>query len=227
VNERNDVVERAMGYPYSVPLRPFVQAGHRTLDPDEIELRGERLPLLAYGSNSSPEVLARKLSLNPEPVLVTPARLQDFDVVYSAHISPYGAVPATLQRSPGTAARVCVAYLTSAQLALLSSTEPNYELATLRPVNCRTDGGQVELELSAYLSRHGCLLLDGTEVALSAVQAGDRCFVELSEAQVLERVRASTCPEEDMETFVLSNVTDPALAQARSAMLERHRPSLL
>ena len=81
---------------------PSSSSAHQTLDPAELEIdREARTPVLAYGSNAAPEVLSRKLALSDQPVLVVPARLREFDVVYSAHISPYGAVPATLQRSPG------------------------------------------------------------------------------------------------------------------------------
>jgi hypothetical protein len=224
-SERSDVLSWAMGYPFPAPPRSFVQIGHRTLDPDEVEIdRAERLPLLAYGSNASPAMLARKLVLSPEPALVVPAWLDDFDTVYSAHISPYGAVPATLRHSPGTAVRVSVAYLTAEQLSLLSTTEPNYELSTLAAVECHTEEGVTETELSAYLSRHGCLLADGAEIALAAIEARERRFAALSEPQMLERVRSRVCPEEDIETFILSSVTDPDLAHARSARLERRQP---
>jgi|SRR6188474_339599 len=226
VSEHSDVLAWARAYPYPVPADPFVQVGHRTLAPEEVEIDlDQRVALLAYGSNAAPAMLARKLSLNPAPVLVVPAWLDDFDVVYSAHISPYGAVPGTLQRSPGTSVRVCIAYLTAAQLALVSTTEPNYELATLDALECRPDETEPVAQLSAYLSRHGCLLLDGAEVALAAVQAQRRRFAELSEPQVLEWARSAIAPTEEIEAFVLSNVTDPALAQSRSAQLPRRTPS--
>lgn len=216
------MVERAMRYPYAVPARAFAQLRHDTLSPDDVDIDlAERAPLLAYGSNGSPEVLGRKLALSADPVLVEPAWLHDFDVVYSAHISPYGAVPATLQRSPGTAVRVAVLHLTPEQLTLLSATEPNYEPSTLEDVHCELADGTVRSELSAYLSRHGCLLVDGSEVALIAVPARDRRFAEMSEPQVLEHVRATLAPEESMDSFVLANVVDPALAQERSARLDR------
>jgi hypothetical protein len=221
-NERSDVLDRAMGYPYSVPSRPFVQLGHGTLDPAEVDVDWrDRLPLLAYGSNAAPQALAHKLALSDDPVLVAPAWLRDFDVVYSAHISPYGAVPATLQRSPGTVARVHVAYMTREQLVLVSATEPNYEPTVLEAADCRLDDGAEEARLSAYISRHGCLLIEGAEVALAAVQATGREFAELSEPQVLEHVRALACPAESLEGFVLGNVTDPKLAGARGALLPR------
>jgi len=220
MSEGSEVVERAMRYPYAVPARPFVQRGHDTLDPEEVEIdRETRTRLLVYGSNGSPEVLARKLALSPDPVLVEPAWLHDFDVVYSAHISPYGAIPATLQRSPGTAVRVAAVYLTPDQLRLVSATEPNYDLVSLAPIGCELhDRAQVD-EASVYLSRHGCLLLDAAEVALVAVPARERRFEELSEPQILERLRSELCPEEPMDTFILGNVTDPGLAQQRTAQL--------
>jgi hypothetical protein len=222
VNERNDVVERALGYPYGAPSGPFVQLGHQTLSPAEIEIdREERTPVLAYGSNAAPKVLSRKLALSDQPVLVVPARLREFDVVYSAHISPYGAIPATLQRSPGTEVRVHVIYMTSAQIGVISATEPNYEPELLEGIECQVEDDDELNEVSAYISRHGCLLVDDSELALAAVQARDRTFAAITEPEAMELVRSSLCPDTDLETFVLGNVTDPNLSQARTAQLPR------
>jgi hypothetical protein len=222
VNERNDVVERALGYPYGAPSGPFVQLGHQTLSPAEIEIdREERTPVLAYGSNAAPKVLSRKLALSDQPVLVVPARLREFDVVYSAHISPYGAIPATLQGSPGTEVRVHVIYMTSAQIGVISATEPNYEPELLEGIECQVEDGEELNEVSAYTSRHGCLLVDDAELALAAVQARDRTFAAITEPEAMELVRSSLCPDTDLETFVLGNVTDPNLSQARTAQLPR------
>lgn len=222
MNERNDVVERALGYPYGAPSGPFAQLGHRTLDPEEVEIdREARTPVLAYGSNAAPKVLSRKLALSDQPVLVVPARLRGFDVVYSAHISPYGAIPATLQRSAGTEVRVHVIYMTSAQIGVISATEPNYEPRLLEDVECNLDDGEELSEVSAYISRHGCLLVDGAEVALAAVRASGRTLAAIGEPEAMELVRSTLCPEDSLETFVLANVTDPALSQARTAQLPR------
>ena len=184
MNERNDVVERALSYPYGAPSEPFAQLGHQMFDPAELEIdREERTPVLAYGSNAAPRVLSRKLALSDQPVLVVPARLREFDVVYSSHISPYGALPATLQRSPGTEVRIHVIYMTSAQIGVISATEPNYEPQLLDGIECRLEDGEELDEASAYLSRHGCLLLDGSEVALAAVAASGRTLPAISEPE--------------------------------------------
>jgi hypothetical protein len=184
-------LRRASAYPYEIPLRSFVQLGDRTIDLVEVpDLEGRR-PLLAYGSNAAPEALARKLAPDPEtPLPLFRAELADFDAVYSDHVSPYGAVPATLHPSPGTVLPVFVSYPTEEQRRLLAATEPNYEERRLLDVSCVLDLGESLDELDAFLSRHGSLLLDGTPVALSAIRARNRVFPALGQTAA-KRLRAS------------------------------------
>lgn len=215
-----EILARAVAYPYEAPLRSFVQLGAeaRELPAERLDLAG-REPLLSYGANASPAVLARKLApLADLPLPVLRGELDDFDVVYSAHISPYGAVPSTLQRSPGTAVPVFFAFPTAAQLDLLSATEPNYELRQLDGLRAGTELGEEIGGTNAFLSRHGCLVLDDSEVALAAVEAIDRRFPVLGEVEVLERVRHVLAHELDLERFVESSL-DPGLAAARTAVL--------
>lgn len=213
-----EALAHAAAYPFAAPLRSFLQLGARSEDlPPEPDLSGRR-PLLAYGANASPRVLAVKLAaLPPEPLPVLRAGLLDFDVVYSAHISPYGAVPSTLQRSPGAIAPVYVAYPTPAQEEAIVATEPNYELARLE-LAVRTESGEELTSLDAFVSRHGCLRLDGGEVAVAAIESEGRRFPSLGEVEVLERVRHVLAPEMDLERFVESSL-DPGLAAARTAVL--------
>jgi hypothetical protein len=215
-----EILARAAAYPYEAPLRSFLQVDGEAHDlpADGFDLAG-REPLLSYGANASPAVLARKLASMPDlPLPVLRGELDDFDVVYSAHISPYGAVPSTLQRSPATTAPVFFAFPTPEQLQLLSATEPNYELRRLDGLRARTELGEEIGEADAFLSRHGCLALDGGEVALAAVEAADRRFPALGEVEVLERVRHVLAPELDLERFVESSL-DPGLAATRTAVL--------
>ena len=215
-----DILARAVAYPYPAPLRSFVQLGTRTHDlPMQGPDLGGRRPLLAYGANAAPEVLARKLAALPgQPLPVLRAELDDFDIVYSAHISPYGAVPSTLQRSPGTTAPVFIAFPTPEQERLLTATEPNYELRRLTGLAIRVDLERPLDSLDAFLSRHGCLSLDGSEVALAAVEASNRRFPSLGEVEVLERVRHVLAPELDLERFVATSL-EPGLAAARTTVL--------
>jgi hypothetical protein len=214
-----EILARAAAYPYAAPLRSFVQRDGQAhgLPLGGADLDGRR-PLLAYGANASPTILARKLAAHPHQELpMLRAELGGFDVVYSAHISPYGAVPSTLQHSPGTTVPVFVAYPTTEQEELLTATEPNYELHRLHDLDLRTELGPLA-SLDAYISRHGCLTLDGSEVALAAIEAAGRQFPSLGEVEVLERVRRVLAPELDLERFVASSL-DPGLAAARTAVL--------
>ena len=188
-------LRRAMAYPYAIPERSFLQRGTRTLElPTDFDFAG-REPLLAYGSNAAPEALTHKLATDPEtPLPLIRAELASFDVVYSAHLSPYGAVPATLHPSPGATAPVFVAYPTAVQLRLLGATEPNYERHRLEGICCLPERGEPLGGLDAFLSRHGCLLIDGAPVALAAIPTRGRKLAAMTEPEVLEQVRSTHFP---------------------------------
>lgn len=204
-------MKRALSYPYSNPGCSFVhQVGEvRELGPAEAaaELDGARAALLAYGANAAPEALDRKLATLPRrPLPVLLAELEDFDVVYSSHVSPYGAVPATLSHSPGTRVRVHVVYPDAEQLPLLSATEPNYGLAPLAGIVCRVEGIGAVAEVVAFASRHGSLRLGGAPVALAAVPARRRRWRAMPEPEVLEQVRARLEPDLTLEQFIAAAV---------------------
>ena len=85
---------------------------------------GHRTPVLAYGANAAPERLRRKFAPIGKVVFpVVQARLHDFDVVHAAHISSYGAVPATIEHSPGTVCDIAITCLDDRELARMHETE--------------------------------------------------------------------------------------------------------
>jgi hypothetical protein len=189
------ILARALDYPYATPEGSYLYRDGAALElPREGPDLSGRSPLLAYGANAAPEALARKLaSLGEAELPVLQSELEGFDVVYSSHVSPYGAVPATLLESPGTVAPVFVLHPTAEQLALLTKSEPNYDLVEI--------GG-----VAAYRSKHGYLEIDGSPVALAAVRSTGRTLPELDEPAVLERVRSLVRPELSIERFVLDCV---------------------
>ena len=103
-----------------------------------------RVALVGYGSNAAPSQLRRKLAAH-EPgwaVPVAAARLREADAVYSAHITRYGAIPATLHPSPGTAIDVVVTLLSPRQAELVRASEGgNYDLVPLDPGRAGAAGG--------------------------------------------------------------------------------------
>jgi len=208
--DTDELVQRALTYPYDPPAGSFVQVGGRTLlvPPEEIDVAGRRA-LLAYGANSSPEALTRKLAaLPPDPIAVLRVSLSGWDVVYSAHVTRYGAVPAAVVPSPGTVASVHLVFPNDEQLAALAATEGhNYRLERLVDFSAELEiGGEGPVEIDAFVSVHGPLLLDGSPVALAAIPARDRVFPELTTPAMIDRVRAAIHPQLDLRDFILHHV---------------------
>jgi len=121
-------------------------------------------PLIAYGANASPAALAAKVGATP--VMALAGTLRGWAVVHSAHISPYGAVPATIVPRDGASAVVCV--LLCADLRALDASEPNYERLALHDLDLSAERLGAVGEADAYVSRHGPLLIDGETVDLGA-----------------------------------------------------------
>ena len=120
-------------------------------------------PLLAYGANASPERLERKLP--GARVAALAGTLRDYAVVHSAHVSPYGAVPATIVPAPGAEEPVHV-LLVEGGPARLDATEPNYRRVRLHCVELEADRLGRLHTVEAYVSRHGPLVDGGAPVPL-------------------------------------------------------------
>jgi hypothetical protein len=213
-DDKRDALERALGYPYSGPSRSFALQDGRVLDHGAGDVdRLSRTPLLAYGSNASPPVLAAKLGASADAVPVARATLEGFDAVYSAHLAVYGAVPATLEPSPGTTIRVFVAHVTTGQLETIAATEPNYELRPLEGQGPQLESDASAHEAVGFRSRHGCLLVDDGPVALASIAALGRRFPAMTQRQALEHVRGIVRPDAELAQFVLDWVSGEIPAQ--------------
>jgi len=195
--EHRAALARVLGYPYLAPDGPFSQAGGCADEGPE---------LVAFGANADPRVLAGKLGAGT-PVSARHAFLADHDIAFSAHVSPYGAIPAALVPSPGTSVPVHLLRLRVHDRARLDATEPNYVRQALAP------------GLEAYRSRHGVLTLDGGPVALAAVPARGRTLPALTQEALLERLRALLDPGATLQDFVLAQAHDARVRAARTAWL--------
>ena len=216
---------RALDYPFAIPAGSYVLRadGPEAVDGVDGEALRDRVPVLAIGANAAPERLREKLGPPPagEGLPVLAARLHGFDVVYSAHISPYGAVPATLFPAPGAVAHVHVIHPTEPELGLLHRTEPNYRFGVLDDASVELPGGERLRSVHAYVSRHGCLALDGGPVGVAPVEVENRPRRALDEPAVLEAVRARLAPEQSLEDFIVQSAGDPSVAQRRTKGLRR------
>ena len=121
-----DIFLRAITYPYQVPMYSYLQLGEHSIplnadnlsflrgfasnEPPALSNSGIRYflagtaevdraftPILAAGSNASPQQLLRKFGdAQGLAIPVVHGQIGGYSSVYSAHLTRYGALPATL-----------------------------------------------------------------------------------------------------------------------------------
>ena len=205
-----EIVARALGYPYDIRDHSF------TLHNGEVSAfdpaaTASRHPVIAVGSNRAPQQLKRKFG-GREMVPVQHAKLHDHDVVHSAHLSTYGAVPATLRHVEATTVYVGITWLTTVQLAVMHNTElpnGNYDYVQMRGIQLETEHGAALTEAFVYQSTRGHLASeDGAALALAEVSADGRQLAELSQQQALEHARRIVAPHRELHDFIHTTATD-------------------
>ncbi len=208
----------AKAYPFPTPGRSYLfrDGAAQPLESgtSRAALFAERQPVIGHGSNRSPEQLHRKFGAGAE-IPVSRAWLQDYDVVYSAHVTQYGSIAANLQHTPGARAEVYVNWLTEAQLARMHQTElggENYYYGRLGGVSLGLEAGPAaELsDANVYLSTRGCLARDGGPLGLAAVASEGRPHGDLHQEQAIDLVRARHRPARALDHHILETIRDPA-----------------
>lgn len=157
----------AIGYPGRMLDEPGLLGpfGVRPWSGDAARMLDDRVPVLAVGSNGDPSVLRRKLvARDASPVVpLVPVVVIGLSVAHSAHVSLAGVVAAAPRDDPTGAVRGVMTWLDAAQLAVVDTTEPNYQrvrLAEGRYV-CATTVPTPAMPVSVYRSVWGLLAPDG------------------------------------------------------------------
>jgi len=189
----------------------------------------QRVPVIGYGANRSPERLAEKFEDLVGPQSVVPmlkAELTGFDVVYSAHIARYGAIPATLGYRPGVKVEVSVLYLDGPPLERLDASEAigvNYERRRFERLEMTVDGLGALATADAYISLHGCFDPgDGMALALSAVPASGRDLPSASAVEALNMARQQLDRDILLDDFIARLGNDEDYRAYASAHIATH-----
>ena len=190
------------------------------VDPAPMSLR---TPVLAYGANAAPERLRRKFAPVARAAFpVLQARLRDFDVVHAAHISSYGAVPATIEYSPGTICDIAITCLDERELARMHETEfrrHTYLFGLLSNVKLEPDLLPAMDSVSSYVGGFGHIAPEGEALALAAIRAEGRRFRTCSQTEALETIQAMLGVPGPLDAFVLEAIDDDAVRRARTSLL--------
>ena len=213
-----DQVRHAKSYPFSIPERSYVFSDGDIRPWDASFHRSGRIPVIAVGSNQSPAQLRRKYDgITGIAIPAERARLHDFDVVYAAHISSYGSVPATLQASPGTAVALFVLWLDEPALARMHATEGNYTYDRLTGIRLELESGGTLDQAFAYSAKVGCLNVEDGCASLAAIPARERTNPAFRQCDILARVRDWLEPGMALDAFVSAHIADAELRRARIA----------
>ena len=222
---------------------PFVSLGE-SLEEAEIEVDGRavsagillrergialpaplarRTPVLAYGANAAPERLQRKFAPIGQAVFpVLQARLHDFDVVHAAHVSSYGAVPATIEHSPGTVCDIAVTCLDERELARMHETEfrrHTYLFGLLSNIRLEPDLLPAMDTVSSYVGGFGHIAPEGAPLALAAIRAERRRFRTCSQTEALQTIQAMLGVPGPPDAFIQEAIDDDAIRRQRTALL--------
>ena len=224
----------AKGYPYEAPAGSYLYrdgAANPLAAEHHGDLLAGRVPVIAHGSNRAPAQIHRKfshLSGAASEIPVTRARLADHDVVYSAHMTRYGAVSATLHAAPGTQVTVFVTWLSEAQLPRMHETEiglGNYGYGRMGAIDLTVENGPRLEAAYAYLSVHGCLADPqsggNAPLALSAVAASARRHRAVHQEDALAVLRDHHEPEAELDGMILSNIADTEKRRRLIAALQQ------
>ena len=219
--ETDDALLRlAKGYPYAAPAGSYLYRDGTSeplvgpLDPALIE---GRVPVIAHGSNRAPEQLHRKfghLTGEASTIPVTRAWLAGHDVVYSAHMTRYGALSATLHEAAGTRVQVYVTWLTQAQLPRMHETEigaGNYGYGRMSGLSLTVEEGPELAEAFCYLAVHGCLCdpdMAGAPLALSAVPAQSRLHRAVDQEGALAVLHQAHHGGLALDAMILAHIKD-------------------
>lgn len=222
----DDPQYRARGYPYKLLEQSYVitNGEHAVVDHanplDDLE---NRRPVLAVGSNMSPQQLARKF---PAPdggtIPVTKIRLLDFDSVYSTHFTSYGAIPATLFPSPGTEVTLFITWLDAGQERHMHATEiagESYHFCRMDGIQARVENGPDLDHLYFYQSSRGALPIDDDPVPLAEVTAANRRWSALSQGEIQEHTRQMLAPHMELADFIDDNIGNHEIRRQRTDAL--------
>lgn len=216
-----ELLALAKGYPYEAPEASYLYRDGEVRGIGGADFRG-RTPVIGHGSNRAPSQIRRKyghLSGRASEIPVTLAWLRDYDIVYSAHVTRYGAIASTLQHAPGCRVRIAVTWLDDEQLAYMHRTEGFYSYGSLRGAEIELEAGPSGTLAEAFVYRgdHGCILKEGKPIGLAAASGEGRPHPLMTQDAILAEVHRRYGDGSPLESGILATIRDP---ERRRAVLE-------
>jgi hypothetical protein len=208
-----ELLALARGYPYEAPEQSYLYRDGEVRGIEKADFAG-RTPVIGHGSNRAPSQIHRKyghLAGRASEIPVTLAWLADYDVVYSAHVTRYGAIASTLQHAPGCRVRIAINWLDPEQLAYMHKTEGFYSYGSLKGAAITLEEGPSSALEAAFVYRgdHGCMLKEGRPIGLAAVRGEERPHPVMTQDEILAEVHRRHGDGTALEQAILATIRDP------------------
>jgi hypothetical protein len=206
-------INKALAYPYPRPEQSFcLKMGKIFPLTNNPDFSG-RTPVIACGSNGSPEQLIRKFgSRDQDDIYVTRALLSDFLCTYSAHITAYGSIPATIAPFPGHQTDCHITWLDNDQLSVMHESEAlgvNYRYSKLDHIRLKTEFHAPLASAFAYISLHGSLCIEGAPVEISGISNQSNYPVKrMTQAEIQKSTMTYLKTDYTLEEFVAGNINN-------------------
>jgi len=205
-------VAHGLSYPFNPPGQSYLFRGGRMQPLGSFDTAG-RVPVVASGSNGSPQRLAEKYGDDAE-IPVTFGTIRDLVPVFAARVTSYGSIPATLAVIPGATAGVHVTWLTEPQLEIMHGTESvgiGYAYVRMRDFDLDLGRHGKPEEAYAYLSIQGSFVPEDRLMPLA----------DVSQREAQTHAMRCTAFEGPLEDFVARHLQDAAYRRDVDAQLGR------
>lgn len=230
--DNDERLTRALGYPYAIPEHSYIVHNGDVspmLRDKAASLRKGRIPVLAVGSNQSPEQIIRKFN-GPgwPPVPCERCIIHDFDTVFSAHIAHYGSIAAALHPSPGTQVTLFINWLHENHLERMHATElgnENYVFAELEDIKIETDFGLELSQVFFYRGNAGAFAPDGVPIPLAEVPAASRNWQALDQSGIQKKLHQMLVTKVHIEEFIMTSIANKNARQQRTQFMCSHAVS--
>ncbi|MEH6402762.1 MAG: hypothetical protein V7750_05270 [Sneathiella sp.] len=219
-------LDLALNYPYDRPEHSYSITRSKVVAfPTNLMLSG-RIPVIACGSNAAPKQLIRKYNaIETEPIYVSKAKLKNFLCCYSAHITSYGSIPATLAHTEGTATDCHITWLTKQQLEHMHKTEAvgsNYKFSKLENIDLLCSEAGHLTEAYSYVSLHGNIQDQGNPIAVAGINTSPAPTLQLDQISIQDKVRSEIAPNFSVSEFVAGNISNLQLRRARVGLVKKN-----
>ncbi|MEO1016185.1 MAG: hypothetical protein AAFY56_00615 [Pseudomonadota bacterium] len=204
-------VQHAQAYPFDQRDTGYIYRDG-IVHEGPFELEG-RIAVAAAGSNGSPSQLKRKFGECPESIPVTTALIRNHAVVYSAHLTRYGSLPAALWPVAGAIVGVAVTWLNPDQLVQMHETEAlgdNYDFAAFASDDAVLEPPAKPTKTHYYRSVRGPLLHQRQPIRLAEIWTGNSALPAMTQPAALRHVHRKLETSLAFDEFLENIITDPA-----------------